>query len=73
MKYPITETGTTTDTYFAQTVSDPYRWLEDDASPATEQWVKAQNKVIFDLLSNISFRDDIRDCITSGLDYQKKF
>jgi prolyl oligopeptidase len=31
-----------TDTYFGQTVVDPYRWMEDAKSPETSAWMKGQ-------------------------------
>ena len=37
--YPITKNGEVVDTYFGKKVSDPYRWLEDDRSEETAQWV----------------------------------
>lgn len=38
-KAPVHEV---TDTYFGQTVIDPYRWLEDAKSPETAAWMKGQ-------------------------------
>src|SRR5882724_11343106 len=38
-KAPVHEV---TDTYFGQTVVDPYRWMEDAKSPETAAWMKAQ-------------------------------
>ena len=37
IKYPITKTVNVTDEYFGTSVSDPYRWLEDDRSEATAE------------------------------------
>ena len=39
-------------------VADPYRWLEDDWSAETKDWVTAQNKVTFDYLDKIPYRAD---------------
>ena len=41
MSYPDTRKGDVVDTYFGTEVADPYRWLEDDRSEETENWVKA--------------------------------
>ncbi len=40
---PETRRDATTDTYFGETVADPYRWLEDTAAPATRAWFDGQN------------------------------
>jgi len=55
-KYPETKKENQTDNYFGTTVSDPYRWLEDDNSTATGKWVTDQNKVTFDYLNKIPYR-----------------
>ncbi|MBP3141683.1 prolyl oligopeptidase family serine peptidase [Aliivibrio fischeri] len=71
MIYPFTKQDSTVDHYFSYAIADPYRWLEDDRSEETEAWVNKQNDVTFDYLSHIDFRDDIRDLIAKGQDYQK--
>ena len=40
VEYPITEKKEVIDTYFGVEVVDNYRWLEDDLSEETAQWVK---------------------------------
>ena len=60
VEYPQTKQVDTVDTYFGETVSDPYRWLEDDRSKETGEWVKAQNEVTFgylDINQSICFLD----------------
>ncbi len=69
--YPETKKTDVVDEYFGMEVPDPYRWLENDTSPETEAWVKKQNKVTFDYLENIDFRDDIRQRLKSIWDYPK--
>ncbi len=32
------------DNYFGTVINDPYRWLEDDMSDETKQWVEAQKQ-----------------------------
>ncbi|WP_407934965.1 prolyl oligopeptidase family serine peptidase [Flavobacterium arundinis] len=60
IKYPVTKKDKTTDTYFDSKVPDPYRWLEDDRSAETAKWVTEENKVTFDYLAQIPFRDAIK-------------
>jgi prolyl oligopeptidase len=71
MTYPVTRKTDSTDTYFGTKISDPYRWLEDDKSAETGEWVKAQNKVTFDYLSSIPFRDKIKDRLTKIWNFEK--
>ena len=71
LNYPVTAQDSTTDVYFGDTISDPYRWLEDDMSEATGQWVKSQNEVTFGYLDKISFRKSIKDRYTELYNYEK--
>ena len=71
LDYPETRQEDVTDTYFGTTVADPYRWLEDDRSPETEQWVKAQNTVTSSYLEQIPYREAIEKRLTTLLDYEK--
>ncbi len=71
MEYPQTERGEVVDNYFGVEVADPYRWLEDDSSEATAAWVKAQNEVTFDYLSQIPYRSSVKDRITQLWNYAK--
>jgi prolyl oligopeptidase len=54
--YPETKKGETVEDYHGTKVADPYRWLEDDHSDETKQWVTEQNKVTFGYLDKISYR-----------------
>jgi len=46
MDYPVVLRDTTVvDDYHGTTVSDPYRWLEDDNSAETKEWVEAQDTI----------------------------
>jgi len=40
---PATPVNEVTDDYFGTKVVDPYRWLEDQDSPATRKWIDAEN------------------------------
>ncbi len=70
-EYPETKKGTVEDTYFETVVKDPYRWLEDDRSTETESWVKAQNKVTFDYLKSIPYRDQLKNQLEKVWNYEK--
>ena len=60
LSYPKTVQDTTVeDNYFGTVVKDPYRWLEDDTSAATEAWVKEQNELTSGYLNSIPFREEI--------------
>lgn len=71
MNYPETTKGKTIDNYFGNKVPDPFRWLEDDRSVQTKQWVLSQNKVTKDYLGGISYRDQIKDRMTQLWNYEK--
>ena len=71
LTYPQTAKVDTVDTYFGTEVPDPYRWLEDDLSQETGQWVKDQNKVTFAYLNNIPFRDQLKDRLQTLFDYER--
>ena len=71
MEYPDTRQENITDNYFGTTVADPYRWLEDDQSEATKQWVTAQNKVTQSYLTNIPFRNAIKERLTKLMNYER--
>lgn len=71
MQYPETRKGDVVDTYFETEIADPYRWLEDDRSEETENWVKAQNEVTFEHLENIPFREKIEARLTELWNYEK--
>lgn len=69
--YPETQKGDVVDVYFGDSVADPYRWLEDDRSPETEAWVKAQNEVTFGYLSKIPYRDQISKQLEDMWNYER--
>lgn len=70
-QYPVTNKQIVSDDYFDHIVEDPYRWLEDDRSDETAQWVASQNEVTFDYLAQIPYRDDLRERLAKAQDYKK--
>ena len=72
IQYPDTRRDkSVSDNYFGTDVGDPYRWLEDDNSDETAEWVKAQNKLTFAYLENIPQRNAIKERLTEIWDYEK--
>jgi prolyl oligopeptidase len=69
--YPVIETVDTVDTYFGIAVADPYRWLEDDRSEETGQWVEAQNAVTNQFLEQIPYREQLKERLTEIWNYPK--
>jgi len=71
INYPVTRTDEVVDTIFGTPVADPYRWLEDDMSTETAAWVKEQNKITFDYLGKIPYREEIKERLTKMWNYEK--
>ena len=69
--YPQTKKIEHSDTYFGTTVSDPYRWLEDDNAPETAAWVEAQNKLTFSYLDAIPYRSQVKARLRQLANYPK--
>lgn len=69
--YPETAKTDSADTYFGTEVPDPYRWLEDDRSPETEDWVRRQNAVTFGYLGQIPYRDMLKRRLEQLWNYEK--
>lgn len=61
VNYPVTKKTDVVNDYHGVKVADPYRWLEDDNSAETKDWVKAENKVTRQYLDAIPFRNKIRE------------
>ncbi len=71
IKYPQTKKIDKVDSYFETKISDPYRWLEDDSSTETADWVKAQNQLTFGYLTSIPFRNTIKERMEKLWNYEK--
>ena len=71
MNYPSTKTIAHTDVYFGTEVKDPYRWLEDDRSAETKQWVKEQSEFTEKYLAKIPFREQMRKELRAIWNYEK--
>ena len=71
IQYPETQKKLHSDFYHGIEVSDPYRWLEDDMSDETGEWVKSQNTVTSRFLRKIGFRKKLERRIKKLNDYEK--
>ncbi|WP_439184192.1 prolyl oligopeptidase family serine peptidase [Carboxylicivirga taeanensis] len=69
--YPETKKVDVVDDYFGTKVADPYRWLEDDRSAETAQWVKEQNAVTNAYLNDIPYRENIKARLTEIWNYPR--
>ncbi|MBW6482637.1 MAG: prolyl oligopeptidase family serine peptidase [Vicingaceae bacterium] len=69
--YPKTQTEEVNDAYFGKTIQDPYRWLEDDNSEETKNWVEQQNKVTKLYLDTIQDRKYIHKQLSEMWNYSK--
>lgn len=76
--YPQTAAGGQTDIYQsaangAETVADPYRWLEDDVRVSADvaKWVEDQNKVSSSYLASLPGRSEIERRLTELFDYAR--
>lgn len=71
INYPNTKKVEVEDKYFSTTVKDPYRWLEDDRSKETEEWVKEENKITSDYISKIPFTNKLQQRLTHLTNYER--
>jgi prolyl oligopeptidase len=71
LTYPETKKVDTIDNYFGTDVPDPYRWLEDDMSEETAEWVASQNSVTQSFLQKIPYREDLKQRLEKLWNYEK--
>ncbi|MEO8765488.1 MAG: prolyl oligopeptidase family serine peptidase [Ginsengibacter sp.] len=71
IKYPETKKASQEDNYFGTNVADPYRWLENDNSDETKEWVTLENKVTHEFLSSIPFAGKIKKRLEEMWNYAK--
>jgi len=69
--YPETRKAEQVDNFHGVSIADPYRWLEDLDSPATQAWVEAQNKLTFGYLAQIPQRALIKERLTKLWNYER--
>lgn len=71
LKYPQTTKVDHVDEYFGVKVKDPYRWLEDSDTEEVRNWINAQNKVTFDYLAKIPYREKLEERLRKLWNYEK--
>src|ERR1700733_8302874 len=54
---PVARVAVVKDTYFGETLSDPYRWMENDKDPQWLPFLKGQNTHARAVLDTIPHRD----------------
>lgn len=69
--YPESKSVKQVDTYHGVKIEDPYRWLEDDNSPETKLWVESQNKVTNQYLTQISYKEKVKQRLTTLWNFDK--
>ncbi len=69
--YPNTKKVDQLDVFFGEKVVDPYRWLEDDKSDETKEWVEQENNVTNEYLAQIPFKGAIKKRLTELWNYEK--
>ena len=70
--YPETKKVDQVDDYFGTMVSDPYRWLENDTSAETSEWVNIQNELTRSYLDSLPYREKIQNRLTELWNYPKQ-
>lgn len=71
VRYPQTRKDNVVDEYFGEKVADPYRWLENDTSRETAQWVEAENAVTRKYIDRIPLRKSILKRLKETANYEK--
>jgi prolyl oligopeptidase len=61
---PPTRTVDTAETLHGVTVADPYRWLENAATPEVQGWMSAQDAAARAALNALSFRESLKRRLT---------
>lgn len=67
---PNSEIEVVTEILHGVVITDPYRWLEDQESPRTREWISAQTRYARAYLDSIPYRERIRQRIRELLDIE---
>lgn len=69
--YPATRLGPESDDYHGTIVADPFRWLEDSASPEATEWTRQQNDITTSVLSGCPGYDTVTARLRELWDYER--
>ena len=72
VSYPESAKVDHVDDYFGVKVADPYRWLENDLSADTADWIERQNKVTHAYMNQISYRLELKQRLQNLWHYRRK-
>lgn len=64
---PFTQVEPVTEVLHGVPVTDPYRWLEEQDSPRTREWIREQTRYARSYLENVPGRERIRERIREFL------
>ncbi len=64
---PSTAVEPVTEVLHGVSVTDPYRWLEDQESPRTRRWIEEQTKYAREYLDHLPGRQKVRERIREFL------
>ncbi|MFN7544288.1 MAG: prolyl oligopeptidase family serine peptidase [Acidobacteriota bacterium] len=68
---PTTKKVTQVDYYHGVPIEDPYRWLEDDRSAETAEWVRRQNAYTDQYWASVPFRAKLGERLKTLMNYPK--
>ena len=71
LNYPVAEKQDVVDDYFGTKVADHYRWLENDTSRQTAEWVAAQRAVTGKYLQSLPYRSEIAQQLRGMMDIEQ--
>lgn len=71
--YPFAPRENQVDRYFGEEISDPYQWMEDPNDERLKFWIKAQQAYCEDYLSQIPFRQTLKERYRQLFNYPKLF
>lgn len=71
LSYPQPRKTDQVDEYHGVRVSDPYRWLEDTASPETQEWIASENRLTDAFLAAIPERSALKARLTELWNYER--